>query len=207
LTEPIIVALTVLAGTLLAPVFTKFSDTVIPLLFGKPKKDPVGQAIALAGKIEEKLNTIRMNIGADMAHIIQFHNGGTFYPTGKSIAKFSVIYESLGINRNSIQLTYQGVPVAAYWKLIDGVCSDRFIKIEDINNPLTPDVYNLSAASQLHGWKSYYAFGMFDINERMIGVIMFYYFDRTRTLTDLEINTILSESGVIGGVLQKHLDS
>jgi hypothetical protein len=53
-------------------------------------KDTVKENIANTCIINDELEEIREEFNSDRVWISQFHNGGNFYPTGKSIQKFSV---------------------------------------------------------------------------------------------------------------------
>ncbi len=72
----------------------------------KPK-DPLGDAIQHNSVIEHQLDLIFKELECDQVYIAQFHNGGHFYPTGKSIQKFSVFYEVLTPGTPSLKTTFQ----------------------------------------------------------------------------------------------------
>ena len=57
------------------------------------KKDVVKENISNVALISDELEEVREEFKGDRVWITQFHNGGNFYPTGKSIQKFSVFYE------------------------------------------------------------------------------------------------------------------
>jgi hypothetical protein len=61
----------------------------------KKTKDPIKDAAANGEIICKVLDQILDETGLDRVWITQFHNGGHFYPTGKSIQKFSMIYEAV----------------------------------------------------------------------------------------------------------------
>ena len=43
--------------------------------------------------VDDQLEQIKDELDACRVWISQFHNGGNFYPTGKSIQKFSIFHE------------------------------------------------------------------------------------------------------------------
>jgi hypothetical protein len=85
--NPVIIA-SVIAG-ILGPVLTLFIKNYFDNKQNKP--DIVAEALETSTKIMVKLDAIKEEFKADRIWITQFHNGGNFYPTGKSMAKFSVI--------------------------------------------------------------------------------------------------------------------
>ena len=70
----------------------------------KKKPDLVHETLKVAELVTSKIEHIKEEFGADRVWVTQFHNGGNFYPTGKSMAKFSVIYETVNPGVSSIQI-------------------------------------------------------------------------------------------------------
>ena len=85
----------------------------------KSKKDILRESITNNSLVTNKVEEIKDSTGADRVWIVQFHNGGTFYPTGKSIQKFSMFYESVSQGTNSIQLNFQNIPISLFSKSIN----------------------------------------------------------------------------------------
>ena len=56
----------------------------------QPKISSVKEAIDLNELVDGQLDVMMDELGCDRIWIGQFHNGGHFYPTGKSIQKFSI---------------------------------------------------------------------------------------------------------------------
>jgi poly(3-hydroxybutyrate) depolymerase len=69
----------------------------------KSVPDMVTDALKVSELVTNKIDDIREDYKADRVWVTQFHNGGHFYPTGKSITKFSVIYETVDMGVSSIQ--------------------------------------------------------------------------------------------------------
>ena len=61
------------------------------------------EAIDLNELVDYQLDNMMDILECDRIWIAQFHNGGHFYPTGKSIQKFSLFYEKVSPNTQSIQ--------------------------------------------------------------------------------------------------------
>ena len=59
------------------------------ILNKKKKTDIVAEALEMGEVVSNKIEDIKNGIKADRVWVTQFHNGGHFYPTGKSITKFS----------------------------------------------------------------------------------------------------------------------
>ena len=72
----------------------------------KKKPDMVHETLRVSELINQKIEHIREEFHADRVWVTQFHNGGNFYPTGKSMAKFSVMYETVNTGVSSIQTNF-----------------------------------------------------------------------------------------------------
>ena len=114
-----------MSGNIIVAFLTGVIGPVILLLLKfyldkkKTKPDIVKEALKVSGLVTDRIEEIREKYKADRVWITQFHNGGNFYPTGKSIAKFSVIYETVDANVSSIQSNFRNIPVNLFSKSIN----------------------------------------------------------------------------------------
>jgi hypothetical protein len=58
----------------------------------KDKVTPMREALDASTLVDSQLEVILNELDCDRVWLQQFHNGGHFYPTGKSIQKFSIFY-------------------------------------------------------------------------------------------------------------------
>ena len=106
---PIIIAL---ITTLLAPLVVEWFKVKL----SKPKPDPLNEAIKHNESVNHQLELVIEELQADRIWIAMFHNGGHFYPTGKSIQKFSIFHERTNLDTDSIMDTFQNIPVSLFPK-------------------------------------------------------------------------------------------
>ncbi len=85
----------------------------------KSKKDILKESLQKNTLVNNKVEVIKEHTKADRVWVMQFHNGGTFYPTGKSIQKFSMFYETVSQDTTSIQSSFQNIPVSLFSKSIN----------------------------------------------------------------------------------------
>jgi hypothetical protein len=172
----------------------------------KKSPDMVKDALRVSELITSKIEHIREEFSADRVWITQFHNGGHFYPTGKTMAKFSIIYESVGTNTNSVQLNFQNIPVNLFSRSINRLLENDVIEIPDFKDE-TVATYGLKYVAEDHGCKSGYLFSIKTIEGKFIGVLGLD-FTKRKTRLDIEsINHISNHSASIGGVLMGHLSN
>lgn len=168
------------------------------------KKDPISESLKTNVQIEHKINEILEEYGADRVWITQFHNGGNFYPTGHSIHKFSMFYETVSHGTSSIKDYFQNIPVSLFTKSINYLLEEEVIEIPDFKDE-TVATYGLKYVAEEYGTKSGYGFAIKSIEGKYIGTLGIDFTHKKKTLTPEQINDIRVEVTSIGGVLMNHL--
>jgi len=171
----------------------------------KTKPDMVMETLKVSELITTKIDHIKEEFKADRVWVTQFHNGGHFYPTGKSMAKFSVIYESVNIGVGSIQSGFQNIPVNLFSKSINHLLEHNLIEIHDFKDE-TIATYGLKYAAEESGCKSAYLFSVKTIEGKFIGTLGLDFTKRKTKLDAESINHLLVHATSIGGVLMGHLN-
>jgi hypothetical protein len=172
----------------------------------KVKPDMVTETLKVSELITTKIDHIKEEFKSDRVWVTQFHNGGHFYPTGKSMAKFSVIYESVNTGVGSIQSGFQNIPVNLFSKSINQLLENDVIEVSDFKDE-TIATYGLKYAAEESGCKSCYLFSVKTIDGKFIGTLGLD-FTKRKTALDIEsINRLLVHATSIGGVLMGHLNN
>lgn len=166
--------------------------------------DMVQDAAKLGEHVSGRLDSIKEHYAADRVWISQFHNGGHFYPTGKSIAKFSVFYETVNADVPSIQTTFHNVPVALFARCINQLLENDAIKVEDYSNR-DLDTYGLKYVAEENKTKSQYLFAVKTFEGKFIGILGIDYTKRKRSLHEDELTDLKVSAASIGGILINHL--
>ena len=91
--------------------------------------DPLAEAIEHNQEIDHQLQLIMDETDASRIWIAQFHNGGHFYPTGKSIQKFSIFYEKVAPAINSIMELFQNIPVSLFSRSTNHLLENDIIEM------------------------------------------------------------------------------
>lgn len=170
----------------------------------KPKPDMVTEALRVSELVMAKIDHMKDEFNADRVWITQFHNGGNFYPTGKSIAKFSIIYEAVNTNVNSIQGNLRNIPVNLFSRSINQLLNNDVIEISDFKDE-TIATYGLKYIAEDTGCKSSYLFAIKTIDDKFIGVLGLDYTKRKTKLDMESINHLQVHASSLGGVLMNHL--
>ena len=168
------------------------------------KPDMVLETLKVSELIMSKIEHIKEEFKAERVWVAQFHNGGNFYPTGKSMAKFSIIYESVSSNVSSIQSNFHNIPVNLFSKSINQLLLNDTIEISDFKDE-TIATYGLKYIADDTGCTSAYLFGIKSIEGKFIGILGIDYTKRKTKLEDESVNNLLIQATSIGGVLMTHL--
>jgi len=170
----------------------------------KQKPDAIHETLKVSELVTNRIDHIKDEFSADRVWITQFHNGGHFYPTGKSIAKFSVMYETVNAGVNSIQSNFQNIPVNLFSRSINQLYQNDVIEISDYKDE-TVATYGLKYVADDSGCKSGYLFAIKTIDGKYIGTLGLD-FTKKKTKLDMEsINHLMVHASSLGGVLMSHL--
>ena len=169
----------------------------------RKKNDALKEALAKNALLSAKVENIKEQTKADRVWVMQFHNGGTFYPTGKSIQKFSMFYETVNQGVSSIQSSFQNIPVSLFSKSINHLLEEDVIAIPDFKNEAIA-TYGLKYVAEENGCKSTYLFAIKTIDNKFMGVLGIEYTKKKHDFSDDDINQLLIEATMLGGELMKH---
>ena len=166
------------------------------------KESPVKEAIDLNELVDSQLEQLMDEIECDRIWIGQFHNGGHFYPTGKSIQKFSIFYEKMSPDVSTIQHIFQQIPVSLFPKALSKLYKDGELAIVNYS---TDENYDLSLFAKDYGTKSFYMIAVDDLDGHFIGVMGIAFNDKEHKLSKDEWIFIRQKVGAIGSLLTDYL--
>ena len=171
----------------------------------KVKPDMVKETLRVSELVTIKIEHIKEEFDADRVWVTQFHNGGNFYPTGKSMAKFSIMYETVNPGVGSVQGNFHNIPVNLFSKSINELLSNDVIEIPDFKDE-TVATYGLKYIAEDTGCKSGYLFAIKSIDDKFIGTLGLDYTKRKKKLDMESINHLQVHASSLGGVLMTHLE-
>ena len=168
------------------------------------KRDIVKENISSVSLISNELEEIREEFKGDRVWIAQFHNGGNFYPTGKSIQKFSIFYEVTKAGVSSVSHTFNNIPCSLYPKAFEHMMEGQGIFIPNFSDPKVA-TYGLKGAAESVGTKSSFLVPLFTLDEKYIGNIGIDFVGRKKKLTKDDWEHFQIKAGRIAGYLSSHL--
>jgi len=197
-----------IVSALLTAVIGPLVVTFVKNYIEKKNKSSLEDTLKHNTLIDNKISEIREHYKADRIWITQFHNGGNFYPTGKSIQKFSMCYENIGQGIESVQQYFQSIPVSLFSQSTTQLLENDMIVVPDFSLKDPTGIkdcsfFGLRSVAETYSCKSAYLFAIKSIEGKFIGTLGIEYTKRKHNLTDDEIHYILVEATSIGGVLLK----
>ena len=169
------------------------------------KKCTVRESIVDTTKINAELDQIMEEFKGDRVWVSQFHNGGNFYPTGKSIQKFSIFYEVTANGVSAAALNFSNIPCSLYPKTFEVLMDGKGIFINDYKDPSIA-TYGLKQAAEAVGTKSSFMIPLFTLDDKFMGTIGLDYVGKKRKLTKDEWEHFQIKAGRIAGYLSSYLD-
>jgi len=171
----------------------------------KEKPDMVKETLRVSELVTSKIEHIKEEFDADRVWVTQFHNGGNFYPTGKSMAKFSIMYETVNPGVSSVQSNFHNIPVNLFSKSINELLTNDVIEIPDFKDD-TIATFGLKYIAEDTNCKSGYLFAIKSIDDKFIGTLGLDYTKRKKRLDMESINHLQVHASSLGGVLMTHLE-
>jgi len=200
--EAMITVVVALITALLGPVAVEWARAKFAKKSGK---DVIAESIGKDEKIDHQLDLIMEEIQCDRICISQFHNGGHFYPTGKSIKKFSIFYEKMNENAHSIKETFQNIPVSLFPRVFSHLHKEGEVIITKCNNNKASECGLFPIIGKEYKTKSFYMLAIKDLNNNFIGVMAISYYKKEHTLSLEEWIVLRQKVGAIGTILTDYL--
>lgn len=206
------IVIAAIISSLVGPILVKVTETLLQIwkahkdkkaLDAEIKVDPLEDAINNSGVVNGYLQNLLSDFEFDRAWISMFHNGGHYYPTGKSIQKFSIFYEVSNPGIASVQQQFTNVPVSLLATAIGEVSkNDRLmVDIEDV------DMYGLESAMLSSGSKSAFLFALKNLEGKFFGIVGFDMVSDSRKLTNAELELLHAQINTLSGYIFEYLHS
>lgn len=147
----------------------------------------------------DKLEEIRVHLGADRAYIVQYHNGA-YYKSGQSMLKSSMTHEvaAPGISREIAGA--QNLPMSLFAESRAKFYEGKNIHVPDID---APDIEESLRQMYLgRGIKSSYTFAIKDLKGRMMGALAVNYVTEKHLMDEDGLEYLQQNALVISGHLR-----
>ena len=179
----------------------------IAILWVKKKitkpKDEIQVELFSTEKITSEIEEILEKLEADRVWITQFHNGGHFLHSNKSMQKFSVVYEVDSAGTSPVSTIFTNIPISLYSRFFSEIMNSKFVSISDYCDEEI-STYGLKAGAEATGAKASYITGLFDFGTgKLIGSVGLDYLD-PKILTESQIEYFKIRSERVAGYLSSN---
>jgi hypothetical protein len=168
----------------------------------KSTQTPMSDALETSTLVDTQLEIIMNELECDRVWIAQFHNGGYFYPTGRSIQKFSIFYEKCTPDTQNIQTIFQNIPVSLFPRVLSKVYKDNELYVSDVNGE--EDSYGLEFFTNQCGTKAACIVGLHSLDDHLIGIMGVSFKEPYHLEKDKWI-FLRQKVGVVGTLLSEYL--
>ena len=175
--------------------------------FAKPAPitDPVKEELAKSCVINKELETILDTLGADRVWISQFHNGGKFLHSPKSIQKFSIFHEVNASGVSPVAHTFRNIPSSLYSRAFDELLKNGSIFIADFNDE-TIATFGLKGGAEAVGTKASYVFGLFNLGtNEFMGTLGIDWVKKPKQLKQEQLIYLSAEANRLSGYISNFL--
>lgn len=200
------IVIAALISSLVGPVIVKVVDAGLQMWRDRKEtaeitSDPLEDAINNSEVVNNYLNNLASDFEFDRAWISMFHNGGHFYPTGKSIQKFSIFYEVTKPGVSMVQHQFVNTPVGLMAAAIAEVYKNGrlMVDIEDM------EMYGLEPAMVSTGTMSTFLFALKNLEGKFFGIVGFDMVKDSRKLTNAELELLQAQINTLSGYIFEYL--
>ena len=196
--------LTVVTALITAIIGPIFVEWVKNTFFKSKSIDVLGESINTDEKIDKQLEILQEELKCDRICVAQFHNGGHFYPTGKSIKKFSIFYERTSPKTLSIKDIFQNIPVSLFPKIFSLLYKNGEVSIPKCKDNII-DCGLFPVRGKDYKTKSFYILAIKDLEDNFIGSLTISYYGKEHNLSFEEWILVRQKLGVLGTILTDYL--
>lgn len=189
----------------LGPILLQYVKTA--LAKKEVKKDPLVEDFEYDAIVDEQIENLRCELDYDRVWIEQFHNGGHFSVSGRSMNKFSMFYETVavGISKNMSQ--FQNVPTSLFAKSLNEISKNGDLTVEDFEDDFKAH-YGLRDMAESTGCQSIYIIPLKRPSDnKMLGLMGVEHVKEQHKFTPAEKARVKEIGSFLAGVLSQQQQS
>jgi hypothetical protein len=175
--------------------------------FAKPEPmgDPVKAELVKASIINAEIEIILDTVSAHRVWVAQFHNGGKFLHSSKSIQKFSIFHEVNAIGISPIGNIFRDMPVSLYSRANDELLKNGSVFIADYEDE-TIATFGLKSGAEAVGTRACYMFALFNLGtNQFMGVMGIDWVKKPKQLKAEQLAYLSAEANRLAGYISNFL--
>ena len=170
-----------------------------------PITDPVKAELVKSCIIDKEIEIIMDTLGADRVWISQFHNGGKFLHSTKSIQKFSIFHEVNVSGVSPVAHTFRNIPASLYSRAFDELLKNGSIFIADFQDESIA-TFGLKGGAEAVGTRASYVFALFNLGtNEFMGTLGVDWVKRPKQLKQEQLSYLSAEANRLSGYISNFL--
>jgi hypothetical protein len=182
----------------LGPILLQYVKTFLERK--KEKKDPFMSDIEYDAIVAEQIESLKDEIGVDRVWINQFHNGGHFNYSGRSMSKFTMFYETVSPGVSTTMSQFQNVPTSLFAKSLTQVMKNGELAIDDFSDE-SKYTFGLRDTAESTGCQSLYLIGLKSPTNKYLGLMGVEHVKESHSFSPQEKARIKEIGSFLAGVL------
>ena len=171
----------------------------------EPITDPVKAELVKSCIIDKEIEIIMDTLGADRVWISQFHNGGKFLHSTKSIQKFSIFHEVNVSGVSPVAHTFRNIPASLYSRAFDELLKNGSIFIADFQDE-TIATFGLKGGAEAVGTRASYVFALFNLGtNEFMGTLGVDWVKKPKQLKQDQLAYLSAEANRLSGYISNFL--
>lgn len=171
----------------------------------EPITDPVKEELVKSCIIDREIEIIMDTLGADRVWISQFHNGGKFLHSTKSIQKFSIFHEVNVSGVSPVAHTFRNIPASLYSRAFDELLKNGSIFIADFQDE-TIATFGLKGGAEAVGTRASYVFALFNLGtNEFMGTLGVDWVKKPKQLKQEQLAYLSAEANRLSGYISNFL--
>ena len=171
----------------------------------EPITDPVKAELVKSCIIDKEIEIIMDTLGADRVWISQFHNGGKFLHSTKSIQKFSIFHEVNVSGVSPVAHTFRNIPASLYSRAFDELLKNGSIFIADFQDESIA-TFGLKGGAEAVGTRASYVFALFNLGtNEFMGTLGVDWVKKPKQLKQEQLAYLSAEANRLSGYISNFL--
>jgi hypothetical protein len=171
----------------------------------KEKPDMVRESVRVSELVTAKIEHIKEEFDADRVWITQFHNGGKFLHSTKSIQKFSIFHEVNVSGVSPVAHTFRNIPASLYSRAFDELLKNGSIFIADFQDE-TIATFGLKGGAEAVGTRASYTFALFNLGtNEFMGTLGVDWVKKPKQLKQDQLAYLSAEANRLSGYISNFL--
>jgi len=196
----LITSIVTILVTLITYIIAPYAIEHAKKYISKPNEiDAIRQELNIKKPVHDKLESIKTIVNCDKIWIANFHNGGNYLNSARSMKKFTMNYEICNADIVKTSDYFKETHIHLYYKFISKIFESSHLFIDFLN--MESQRYELDVLDKFYPIKTAYVFPIYSIDDKILGMMAIEFINEHKVLERNQLEYILGDVGSIGAHL------